>query len=228
MAREDARGRPDAVAGDAGMVRCAHAFPLVPIIGPDPNTKTVQRQQTRTVVTSSATLTLSETDRPGITPGTARRVTIASFVGTVARIVRLLPLRVLQRVLRRARSSSRRSARSAACSPASSPSRPGSSSVRSAPSSSATSATGIGRRPTLLITILHHGRRAPDSSACCRPTRPPDGSARSPSSSCAWCRACRSAASGAAPSCSPPSTRTRSAAGSTRRSPSSVRRSAPS
>ncbi len=33
-------------------------------------------------MTSSATLTRSETDRPGITPGTARRVTIASFVGT--------------------------------------------------------------------------------------------------------------------------------------------------
>ena len=31
---------------------------------------------------TSSTLTRSETDRPGITPGTARRVTIASFVGT--------------------------------------------------------------------------------------------------------------------------------------------------
>lgn len=33
-------------------------------------------------MSSSETLTFSETDRPGITPGTARRVTIASFVGT--------------------------------------------------------------------------------------------------------------------------------------------------
>jgi len=33
-------------------------------------------------VTTTATPVRSETDRPGITPGTARRVTIASFVGT--------------------------------------------------------------------------------------------------------------------------------------------------
>src|ERR1700709_1501618 len=37
---------------------------------------------TRTVVSSTDTVTYSTTDRPGITPGTARRVTIASFVGT--------------------------------------------------------------------------------------------------------------------------------------------------
>lgn len=37
---------------------------------------------TRTVVSSTDTITYSTTDRPGITPGTARRVTIASFVGT--------------------------------------------------------------------------------------------------------------------------------------------------
>jgi MFS family permease len=34
------------------------------------------------VVSSTDTITSSTTDRPGITPGTARRVTIASFVGT--------------------------------------------------------------------------------------------------------------------------------------------------
>ena len=33
-------------------------------------------------MTSTPTLAVSETDRPGITPGTARRVAIASFVGT--------------------------------------------------------------------------------------------------------------------------------------------------
>src|ERR1700712_1297151 len=37
---------------------------------------------TRTVVSSTDTIAYSSTDRPGITPGTARRVTIASFVGT--------------------------------------------------------------------------------------------------------------------------------------------------
>ena len=52
----------------------------------------------------------------------------------------------------------------------------------------------------------HHGRRDRRSSACCRPTPRPAGSAPSCSCCCASPRACRSAASGAARSCSRPST----------------------
>src|SRR6478735_4538785 len=71
-----------------GMPSCHAVFSFVPLLDPVHLGGTLVRRETgpsilprRTPVTST-TAPVVETDRPGITPGTARRVTVASFVGT--------------------------------------------------------------------------------------------------------------------------------------------------